>query len=154
TVADDPTLITRSRYVVVVIGTPVDEHLNPTFHQMRRFFKGLLPYLASGQCLVLRSTVYPGTTEKIHQLVQTTGKDVRVAFCPERVAEGHALEEIAALPQIVSGCDERAVEMAVELFGPVAASIIRLTPLEAELTKIFTNVWRYIQFATANQFFM
>src|SRR5262249_45975296 len=64
------------------------------------------------------------------------------------------MEEIAALPQVVSGCDERAVAMAAELFGPVAKSIIRLSPLEAELTKIFSNVWRYIQFATANQFFM
>jgi UDP-N-acetyl-D-mannosaminuronic acid dehydrogenase len=154
TVGDDPTLVTRSRYVVVVIGTPVDEHLNPTFHQMKRFFTGLLPHLTDGQCLVLRSTVYPGTTEKIRDLIAASGKDVRVALCPERVAEGHALEEIATLPQIVSGCDERAVELAVELFGPVTKSIIRLTPLEAELTKVCTNVWRYIQFATANQFFM
>jgi UDP-N-acetyl-D-mannosaminuronic acid dehydrogenase len=154
TVGGDPQLVSQSKWVVVVIGTPVDEHLNPTFHQMKRFFTGLLPYLTDGQCLVLRSTVYPGTTAKIHELVGASGKDVRVAFCPERVAEGHALEEIIALPQIVSGCDERAVEMAVELFGPVARSIIRLTPIEAELTKIFTNVWRYIQFATANQFFM
>jgi UDP-N-acetyl-D-mannosaminuronic acid dehydrogenase len=121
---------------------------------MRRFFKGLLPHLVDGQCLVLRSTVYPGTTAKIEALCAASGKDIRVAFCPERVAEGHALEEIAALPQIVSGCDERAIELAIELFGPVTPSIIRLTPLEAELTKIFTNVWRYIQFATANQFFM
>ena len=44
--------------------------------------------------------------------------------------------------------------MATELFGRIARSIIRLSPLEAELTKIFANVWRYIQFATANQFFM
>jgi UDP-N-acetyl-D-mannosaminuronic acid dehydrogenase len=44
--------------------------------------------------------------------------------------------------------------MAAELFGRIARSVIRMSPLEAELTKIFANVWRYIQFATANQFFM
>jgi UDP-N-acetyl-D-mannosaminuronic acid dehydrogenase len=64
------------------------------------------------------------------------------------------MEELSSLPQIVSGYDERAVAMASELFGRIARSIIRLEPLEAELTKIFANVWRYIQFATANQFFM
>src|SRR5262249_1382776 len=64
------------------------------------------------------------------------------------------IEEISSLPQIVSGTDEGAVERGRELFGRIASSIIELSPLEAELTKIFANVWRYIQFATANQFFM
>jgi UDP-N-acetyl-D-mannosaminuronic acid dehydrogenase len=153
-VANDPSLATQSRFVVVVIGTPVDEHLNPTFHTMRRFFAGLLPHLVDGQCIILRSTVYPGTTEKIRSLVAESGKRIHVAFCPERVAEGHAMKELAELPQIVSGSDEQAVAMASELFGRIAQSIIEVTPLEAELTKIFANVWRYIQFATANQFFM
>ena len=64
------------------------------------------------------------------------------------------MEELSSLPQIVSGYDERGVAMAAELFGRIARSIIRLSPLEAELTKVFANVWRYVQFATANQFFM
>jgi UDP-N-acetyl-D-mannosaminuronic acid dehydrogenase len=153
-VANDPTLVTRSRYVIVVIGTPVDEHLNPTFNTIRRLIKELLGLLVDGQCLILRSTVYPGTTEKIRDLIATSGRQIHVAFCPERVAEGRAMEELTALPQIVSGCDERAVAMADDLFSRIARSIIRLSPLEAELTKIFANVWRYIQFATANQFFM
>ena len=154
TVANDPALAGRSRHVVVVIGTPVDEHLNPTFHMMRRFFRDLLPHLVDGQCLILRSTVYPGTTAKVREMVAAAGKDLHVAFCPERVAEGHAMTELTELPQIVSGCDARAVEMAAALFGRIARSIIHLEPEEAELTKIFANVWRYIQFATANQFFM
>lgn len=153
-VANDPSLVTASRDVVVVIGTPVDEHLNPKFHAMRRFFVGLIPHLVDGQCIVLRSTVAPGTTEKIHALLAKSGRDLRVAFCPERVAEGHALEEFATLPQIVSGCDEEAISRAAGLFGRIAPSLLTLSPLEAELTKIFTNVWRYIEFATANQFLM
>lgn len=152
--ANDPTLIERSEFIVVVIGTPVDEHLNPTFHSMRKFFAEMLPHLRDGQCLILRSTVFPGITAKLGAMVAASGVDVRVAFCPERVAEGKAMHELTELPQIVSGCDDRAVEMAWRLFGKIARTIIRLEPLEAELTKIFANVWRYIQFATANQFFM
>jgi len=154
TVANDPHLASQSRHVVVVIGTPVDEHLNPTFHTMRRFFATLLPHLKDGQCLILRSTVYPGTTEKVREMVATSGKQLHIAFCPERVAQGKAMEELTELPQIVSGCDAKAVTMASDLFGRIAKSIIVMTPMEAELTKIFANVWRYIQFATANQFFM
>src|SRR4051794_23960032 len=85
-VANDADLVSQSRHVVVVIGTPVDEHLNPTFHTMRRFFRRLLPLLRDGQCVILRSTVYPGTTEKIRNLIAQSGRDVSVAFCPERVA--------------------------------------------------------------------
>jgi UDP-N-acetyl-D-mannosaminuronic acid dehydrogenase len=153
-VGDEPPLVSQARHVIIVIGTPVDEHLNPTYHAIRRFMDGLLPLLRDGQCVILRSTVYPGTTEKVAAMVAETGRRVHVAFCPERVAEGKAMEELRVLPQIVSGCSEEAVAMASELFGRIAASLIRLSPLEAELTKIFANVWRYIQFATANQFFM
>ncbi len=152
--ANDPTLISQARYVVVVIGTPVDEHLNPTFHVMRRFLLELLPYLVDGQCIILRSTVYPGTTSKLVELIASWDLDVSVAFCPERVAEGKAMHELMDLPQIISGSDERAEEMAAELFAQIAPSVIRLSSLEAEFTKIFANAWRYIQFAAANQFFM
>ncbi|EHB49708.1 nucleotide sugar dehydrogenase [Mycolicibacterium rhodesiae JS60] len=154
TVADDPTLISRSRVVVVVIGTPVDEHLNPTFHKIHRFFVDMLPHLVDGQTLILRSTVYPGTTEKVDQLLRASGRKVHVAFCPERIAQGNAIRELVELPQIVAGCDDEASAVATELFSKIAPSTLPMRPVEAELTKIFANVWRYIQFATANQFFM
>jgi UDP-N-acetyl-D-mannosaminuronic acid dehydrogenase len=155
TVANDATQISRSRHVVIIIGTPVDAHLNPTYHAMRRFFdRELLPNLVDGQCVILRSTIFPGTTDKLNELVSKSSRDVRVSFCPERVAEGWALRELTEYPQIVSGCDQRAEDMAADLFGRIASSVIRISPEEAELMKIYTNVWRYIQFATANQFFM
>ncbi len=149
-----PEGVPLSRCVVVVIGTPVDEHLNPTFHTMRRFFGRLVPHLRDGQCVILRSTVYPGSTEKIRDYLRAAGLDVHVAYCPERVAEGKALEELRTLPQIISGCDGEAERVAGELFNHIAPTLVRLTPTEAELTKVFANAWRYIQFATANQFLM
>jgi UDP-N-acetyl-D-mannosaminuronic acid dehydrogenase len=155
TVVNDPTRISQARHVIVVIGTPVDEHLNPTFHAMRRFFdRELLPNLVDGQCVILRSTVFPGTTAKLNELVSRSGRDVCIAFCPERVAEGYALRELREHPQIISGCDDRAEEMAAALFGRIAKSVVRTRPMEAELAKIFANVWRYLHFAIANQFFM
>jgi UDP-N-acetyl-D-mannosaminuronic acid dehydrogenase len=153
-VGDDPTLISRSRNVVVIIGTPVDEHLNPTFNTIRRFFLRAIPYFVDGQCIILRSTVYPGTTEKVDALLRASGRRVHVAFCPERIAQGSAMRELVELPQIVAGCDDEATKVATDLFSQIAPSIIPMQPVEAELTKIFANVWRYIQFATANQFFM
>ena len=152
-ISSDRKVISQSHFVVVVIGTPVDEHLNPEFGMFRRFFDGILDQVRDGQHILLRSTVFPGTTEWIHNYLQTMGRDVRVSFCPERIAQGEAMAELSTLPQIVSAFDDRSRQEAAELFGSLTKDIIFLSPLEAELAKLFTNVWRYIQFAIANQFF-
>lgn len=153
-VVDSPYSITQSRFIIVTIGTPVEEHLNPWYSAMVDFFKGLLPYIAEEQYIILRSTVYPGTAEKIDRLLKDSGSNVHVAFCPERIVEGKALSELESLPQIVSAFDEQTIQVVSDLFRVLTKDIIVLEPIEAELAKLFTNAWRYIRFAAANQFFM
>ncbi|HTF88773.1 MAG TPA: nucleotide sugar dehydrogenase [Planctomycetota bacterium] len=150
----DPNVISDAEVVITVIGTPLDEHLNPRFEVYKDLIDEDRSHLRSGQLLILRSTVYPGTTERMAKALVTEGFDIDVAFCPERVAEGFALKEIAALPQIISGCNERAQRRAEELFKGLTPWIIPLEPLAAELAKLYNNSWRYIQFAVANQFYM
>jgi UDP-N-acetyl-D-mannosaminuronic acid dehydrogenase len=150
----DPSAVSEADVVVTVIGTPVDEHLNPRFEVYRDLLDEDSSHLRAGQLLVLRSTVYPGTTQRVAEELGRSVPGVDVAFCPERVAEGVALEEIVSLPQIVSGTSQRARERAEALFRLLTPDIVPMQPLAAELTKLFTNAWRYIQFATANQFYM
>lgn len=152
--SNNPESISESEIVVVVIGTPVDEHLNPTFHQMKAFFDNIVKHMNSNQIIIVRSTVYPGTTKIIRDLLKKTLPGIEVCFCPERIAEGKAMEELYNLPQIVSGFTDDAVKKISELFKNLTKDIIVTTPFEAELAKLFTNSWRYIQFATANQFYM
>ena len=146
-------MIGRADTVVVVIGTPVDEFLGPSMRVFDRAVDQIAPHLRDGALVVLRSTVYPGTTEFVTSALADRGCRVDVAFCPERIAEGHALEELHSLPQIVGADDDRAAERAAALFGRLAAKTIRTSSKEAELTKLFTNTWRYMKFAVANQFF-
>jgi len=154
-VTTDPAQVSRAENVVVIIGTPVDDHLNPDYDGFSRFIKRLSEHLVDGQLLVLRSTVYPGTTARTAQLLERYGKGgVDLSFCPERVAEGKALEEFKTLPQIISGTSKKAEERATKLFAQLNDQTLLLDPAEAELAKLFTNSWRYIQFATANQFYM
>jgi len=150
----DPKAVSEAEHVVLVVGTPVDEHLNPDPKFVRVAIEGLLDQLRDGQHLVLRSTVYPRVTAMVEKLIISSNRDVDVSFCPERIAEGKAIEELRTLPQIVSGRTERAVRRAEDLFGTIAPSIIHLDVEEAELAKLFANTWRYIQFAAANQLFM
>ena len=150
----DKACLEKAEIVITVIGTPLDEHLNPRFEVYDDLIAADRTFLRKGQLLVLRSTVYPGTTERIAAALAREGIEVDVAFCPERVAEGVALEEISTLPQIVSGTSARARERAAALFRSLTPDVIEMEPRAAELTKLFNNTWRYIQFATANQFFM
>jgi UDP-N-acetyl-D-mannosaminuronic acid dehydrogenase len=150
----EPDAVSASEHVVVVIGTPVDEHLNPDPSSVSRAVSELGPHLVDGQLLVLRSTLYPGTTALVERTLAQLGKRIDVAFCPERIAEGRAMSELYELPQIVSGRNDKALDRAEKLFRNLASQMIRLTPEEAELAKLFTNTWRYIKFATANQLFM
>jgi len=149
-----PDLVKESQHVVVVIGTPVDEHMNPDPASVSRAVSELGPYLVDGQILVLRSTLYPGTTALVERAVAQLGKRIDVAFCPERIAEGRAMSELYELPQIISARTDASIDRAEKLFRNLTSQMIRLTPEEAELAKLFTNTWRYIRFATANQLFM
>jgi len=151
---NDVEAIHNAKAVVLVIGTPVDEHLNPRVHEIIKAVKQIEDQLRDDQLLVLRSTLYPGTTDKVYNYLQDHGKETLVAFCPERIAEGHALTELYELPQIVSGCTEEATKRASELFKVFNTKVMVTQTMEAELAKLFTNTWRYINFAISNQFYM
>jgi UDP-N-acetyl-D-mannosaminuronic acid dehydrogenase len=150
----DPAVVGTAEHVIVVIGTPVDEHLNPDQTAIPKALGACSPYLQDGQLLVLRSTVFPGVTALVEKMIAGLGVSIEVAFCPERIAEGKAMTELFELPQIVSARTPQGMDRAVKLFSLLTDSIVELTPEEAELAKLFTNVWRYIKFAAANQFYM
>jgi UDP-N-acetyl-D-mannosaminuronic acid dehydrogenase len=140
--------------IIVTIGTPVDEFHNPILRVVTECFDQLLPYLSDNQTIILRSTVFPGVTDFLQQYLARHGKKTRLAFCPERVVQGHSIRESTTLPQIVSGTTPEAEKIATELFSKFAPKIMPLPTKEAEFAKLFCNAFRYIQFAAANQFYM
>jgi len=140
--------------VITVVGTPVDRHLNPTVHELYTNIDRLVERMEEGSLLVLRSTVYPGVTKLVYDRIQKQGRKIHIAFCPERIAEGRALEELVRLPQIVAAFEPVAMKRASQLFSTITPTIIALPPLEAELAKLFTNSWRYLNFAISNQFYL
>ena len=150
----DPASVGSADTLIVIVGTPVDEHLNPDLAAVPRALERCIDHLRDGQLVVLRSTVHPGVTALTERLLQRHGLDIDVAFCPERIAEGHAMTELFTLPQIVSARGDRALDRASAFFSVLTENIVPLVPEEAELAKLFTNTWRYIKFATANQFWM
>jgi UDP-N-acetyl-D-mannosaminuronic acid dehydrogenase len=146
--------VATAEHLIVVVGTPVDEHLNPDLGAVPRALQRCAEHLRQGQLIVLRSTVHPGVTALTERQLAARGLVMDVAFCPERIAEGHALQELFDLPQIVAARTPQALQRAEKLFRHLTDQIVVLEPEEAELAKLFTNTWRYVKFATANQFWM
>jgi UDP-N-acetyl-D-mannosaminuronic acid dehydrogenase len=149
-----PSAVSRGGPVIITIGTPVDEFLNPVQKAVQDCVDALLPHLNDDQLLVLRSTVYPGTTAWLDSYLKRLGRNLKVAFCPERVVQGNGIKELQEMPQIVSGVSKAAEEEAVALFRKIAPEVVVIKPLEAEFAKLFSNAYRYIEFAATNQFYM
>jgi UDP-N-acetyl-D-mannosaminuronic acid dehydrogenase len=150
----DENVIKNQNAVIFVTGTPVDEHLTPKIKEVLNVIRRYSPLLNKKQLIVLRSTIFPGTTEVIDNMLEELGEKPMLSFCPERIAQGKGIEEIFALPQLVSATTEEAYKAAEELFSHIAPKIIRLEPREAEIAKLMTNAWRYLEFAIANQFYI
>ena len=150
----DPATISPAEVVIVTIGTPVDEFLDPKVRMFDRAIRGLQTHFRDGQLLVLRSTVFPGMTDRLIETFAQEGLAVDVAFCPERIAQGYALKELYELPQIVSGSSPNAVRRAKAFFKLLTSDLVELPPIEAELAKLFANTFRYINFAISNQLYL
>jgi UDP-N-acetyl-D-mannosaminuronic acid dehydrogenase len=149
----------RADDIVITIGTPSFSHIESDLRQVRAAVDDLLPMLRPGHALILRSTIAPGTTEFVAGYLEKrrglrVGEDLFVAHAPERIAAGRFLEEISTLPCIVGGVDEASTERAASTFSVFGAPIVRTTPVQAELAKIWTNILRYTTFALPNLLMM
>jgi UDP-N-acetyl-D-mannosaminuronic acid dehydrogenase len=149
----------RAKHIVLTLGTPSFSHIEIDVGQIRSVLDDLLPHLREGHCIVLRSTIAPGTTEFVAGYLEmhrgfTVGRDIFVAHVPERIAASRFFAEISTLPCIVGGYGEGSGEVAAEPFQALGAPIVQTTPIEAELAKIWTNILRYTQFALPNRLMM
>src|ERR1700759_3693412 len=149
----------RADDIVITIGTPSFSHVESDLSQVRAAVDDLLPLLRRGHALILRSTIAPGTTEFVAGYLEKrrslrVGEDVYVAHAPERIAAGKFLQEITTLPCIVGGVGDASTDHAAKLFGVFGAPIVKTTPVQAELAKIWTNILRYATFALPNLLMM
>lgn len=157
--AEDVSVVGHSDVVVIVVGTPIDEHNNPEMENLFELVDELTDHLRRNQVVVLRSTVYPGTTANVRDALEgagiEVGEDVFLAYAPERITQHRAIEEMETLPQLIGAFDEASFEATEAFFDSfLRAPAHRLTPTEAEIGKLFTNMWRYITFAIANECYL
>ena len=144
--------VKKSKYIIVCIGTPVDKKLNPKLKNFTNFFYELKKFLKKDQIVIIRSSIYPGTCNKIYKIIKN--KCANLSYCPERIVQGKAISELPKLPQLVSGKNKISITGSKNLFKRVCKKIIETEVIEAELVKLLSNAYRYINFSIANQFYM
>lgn len=144
--------IKNNKYLIICIGTPIKNNLKPDLKSFFDLIKKLKKFISKDQILIVRSSVYPGVIEKINSFLSQKNKNI--VYCPERIVQGLALEELPKLPQIIAGRNKNAVERCTKLFKKICSKIITTNIIEAELIKLFSNANRYINFAIANQLYM
>lgn len=160
TMTDDFSPIASCSTVLFVVGTPIDAYLNPDLQPLTGAFRAAKPHFRRGQLIVLRSTVSPGTTTRIRALFEDefqllVGRDIHLVFAPERVLQGKVIEELTTLPQLIGAFDDASYERAETFFRTcTSGACFQLTPVEAEIGKLMTNMARYVQFALANEYYL
>ncbi|MBA3353867.1 MAG: nucleotide sugar dehydrogenase [Blastocatellia bacterium] len=146
--------------IIIILGTPVDENFNPILSGLVQLIDNMCPFLREGQQIVLRSTVSPGTTDRVKKAIEkktgmVEGKDFSLVYAPERVLQGKAISEIKHLPHIVGAYSEESFERIGGLFETFSGTRRHyMKPIEAEIGKLITNMSRYVNFALANEFHM
>lgn len=146
--------------IIIILGTPVDENFNPILSGLVRLIDNLCPFLHEGQQVVLRSTVSPGTTDRVKKTIEkktgmVEGEDFDLIYAPERVLQGKAVSEIKRLPHIIGAYSEESFERIGRFFETFSeADQHYMKPVEAEIGKLITNMTRYVNFALANEYHM
>ena len=144
--------VLKSKYIVVCIGTPITTQLNPSLKAFISFFYQLKKLIKKNQIVIIRSSIYPGICDQIYKIIKKNCKNL--SYCPERVVQGKSILELPKLPQLVSGKSKKAILESGKLFKKICKKIIYTKVREAELIKLFSNAYRYINFAISNQFYM
>ncbi|MCK9224374.1 MAG: nucleotide sugar dehydrogenase, partial [Candidatus Muirbacterium halophilum] len=145
--------ISFSKNIIITVDTPLDNSMEPDYSLIDKLKIDFFQFIKNHHFIILRSTVFPGFTETFNNELKKSNILCELSYCPERIAEGNAFLELTELPQIISGYSKKSIENAEILFKKLTFDIIKVSVKEAELTKLFNNVYRYVKFATANQFF-
>ncbi len=144
--------VTKSKYIIICIGTPINNQLNPNLINFINFFHQLKKFLRRDHIVIIRSSIYPGISNRIYKIIQKKCKNL--SYCPERIVQGKSISELPKLPQLVSGKSKIAIKESGKLFKKICKKVIYTKVIEAELIKLLSNAYRYINFSISNQFYM
>ncbi|MGY4101245.1 nucleotide sugar dehydrogenase [Nocardia sp. R16R-3T] len=154
----DPNIISSCDVVVVCVPTPLDAEGIPDLSALRSATLMVGPRVRRGQLIVIQSTTFPGTTERIiRPLLESTGNiagvDFHLAYSPDRVDPGNADYDWHSATRVVGGSTAACAAAAAEFFRPLVRDVYITRGLnEAEASKMLENIFRQVNIALVNEF--
>lgn len=151
--------IADNDFIIVTVGTPLGPDYEPIVDDITAAAKAVAAHLRRGHLVILKSTVPPDTTEKLFLPILEevsglrAGVDFGLAFCPERLAEGQAIQELTSIPVVVGAVDERSARACATLWRHALGveSVVVDNPRTAEMVKLADNLWVDLNVALANE---
>ena len=143
--------------IVICVPTPVDERLEPDLRMLRSACETVVAHARRDQVIVLTSTTYVGSTKELlaQPLIDRglrPGREIFVAFSPERIDPGNGRWDQHDVPRVVGGVTERCAREAAAVVGAVSAGVHVVSSCEAaEMTKLYENTFRAVNIAWANE---
>ena len=144
--------VKKCKYIIVCLGTPINKKFEPNLKNFISFFYSLKKYLNRNHIVIIRSSIYPGICNKVFNIIKSYCKNL--SYCPERIAQGKSLKELPKISQMVSGKNTKSILESGKIFKKICGKIIYTKIIEAELIKLFSNTYRFINFSISNQFYM
>lgn len=153
-------LVGRADAVIICVPTPTTRNKQPDTSSMAAAAREIADHLRPGQLIILRSTSYPGTTkELVMPILESTGhmvgRDIFLAFVPERVDPGRRDFTLHNTPVVVGGVDPESTHRAVRLMEQLGPTVKPVSSASAaEMAKLLENVFRNVNIALVNQLAM
>jgi len=149
--------VSNVQAIIICVPTPLDIHLEPDLSYVRNTVKAIMPFLQKGQLISLESTTYPGTTEEelvipLEQNGFMVGKDIYVAYSPEREDPGNKKFTGGNIPKVVGAITPACLEKALELYGHVFQELVPVSTTKvAEFSKLLENIYRAVNIGLVNE---
>ncbi len=154
----DPAAMAAADAVIICVPTPVDAHHVPELSALHGACADVVAGARAGQTIILTSTTYVGTTvellaEPLRRRGLEPGKDIFVAFSPERIDPGNPDHLHEETPRVVGGVTSECAQRAARIIGLLTNEVYLVSSAEAaEATKLYENIFRAVSLALANEF--
>ncbi|MEO0005140.1 MAG: nucleotide sugar dehydrogenase [candidate division WOR-3 bacterium] len=141
----------------ICVPTPFTASKEPDVSYIINAGEEIGRYLHKGQLIVLRSTTYPETTEKVLLPILEksgfkVGRDFFLAFAPERIDPGNKQWDIRRTPVVVGGVTKRCTELCSLFYSQFVDSVVPVSsPRVAEMSKLLENIFRSVNIALVNE---
>lgn len=143
--------------ISICLPTPLDRNMQPDLDAIIKTIRAMTPHLRPGQLIILESTTYPGTTDEVllpllEQSRLKVGRDLFLAYSPEREDPGNPKYSSANIPKVIGGVTPACRRVAVAYYDALFEALVPVSDCRvAEMTKLLENIYRCVNIALANE---